>query len=202
MTSKSLPKRWVDQRGQSRKHGLRVRRTLLVWSTFMVIASLGWAVYFCIFGISGALVNVGLNVLLAVVALGAAQLTLRGYTRIAALTLVSSLFAALFMICLVQDIPSAQAPRSAHHYFLVLGMVTFLMFKGEALWLRHGVPLLCLTKFFVFTSTRWGLTTPYVLPDALRIPGTWINNASALIALYALHHIMLQSSMPLWRGVL
>ena len=191
MTSKSLPKRWVDQGGQSRKHGLRMRRTLLMWSTVLVIASLGWAAYF---GTHGAWVIAGVDVLLAAVAAGGALLTLRGHTRIAALAMVSSLFAVLCAICLVQDIPSAQAPRSAHHYLLVLGMGTFLMFKGEAPWLRHGVPLLCLTTFFVFASTPWGLTTPYALPDELRIPGTWINNATALIALYALLHTM-QSKM-------
>jgi EAL domain-containing protein (putative c-di-GMP-specific phosphodiesterase class I) len=191
MTSKSLPKRWLDPHGQSRKHGLRMRRTLLVWSAALVIAFLGWAAYF---GANGVWWMMCVDVLMVAVASGGALLTLRGHTRSAALAMVSSLFAVLCVICLVQDIPSAQAPRSVHHFLLVIGMGTFLMFRGEAPWLRHGVPLVCLSAFFAFASTSWGIVTPYALSDEVRIPGTWINNAIALVVLYTLLHVM-QSNM-------
>lgn len=194
MSFKSIPKIGFDHVGQNPKHSLRMRRMrrmLLVWSTVLAILSLGWAAYFVA---HSAWVIAGIDALLVCVAAGSALLTLRGQNRSAVLGIASSVFAVLCAMCLVQDIPSPQAPRSAHHFFLVIGMGTFLMFKGEATWLRHGVPLLCFIAFFGFASTSWGWMTPYALSDALRIPGAWINNATALVLLYALLHIM-QSKM-------
>ncbi|BDT69906.1 hypothetical protein os1_40980 [Comamonadaceae bacterium OS-1] len=188
---------WVHPPGPESKHGLRMRRALLVWSAVMALGMLGWAVYF---GLRGTWSIVVCNIVLAAIAAISAVFTLRGRTRTATLLMVCSLYVALCLLCLVQDIPNAQAPRSAHHFFLVMGMGTFLIFKGERAWLRHGISMACFATFFVFASTQWGFDTPYVLPDAVRIPGTWFNNALALLGLYALLHVM-QSEMTAYNAM-
>ncbi|MEO5796113.1 MAG: EAL domain-containing protein [Rhodoferax sp.] len=197
----SLPtfdyKVWVHPPNQESKHSLRMRRALLVWSAVMALGMLCWAVYF---GWHGTWSIAVCNILLAAIAAMSAVLTRRGRTRSATLLMAGSLYVGLCLLCLVQDIPNAQAPRSAHHFFLVMGMGTFLIFKGERAWLRHGISVLCFATFFVFASTQWGFDTPYVLPDAVRIPGTWFNNTLALLVLYALLHVM-QSEMTAYKAM-
>ncbi len=188
---------WVQPPGLESKHGLRMRRILLVWSAVMVLGMLGWGVYF---GMHGTWVIAVWDFLLAGIAAVSALLTLRGRTRTATLLIVCSLYLAMLMLCLVVDIPSAQAPRSAHQFFLVMGMGTFLLFKPERPWLQHGISLLCFATYFVFASTQWGWQTPYALSDEIRIPGTWLNSALALLVLYALLHVM-QSEMTAYNAM-
>jgi EAL domain-containing protein (putative c-di-GMP-specific phosphodiesterase class I) len=169
------------------KHSLRMRRILLVWSGVMALAMLGWGVYF---GMRGTWSIAGCDFVLAGIAAVSSLLTLRGHTRSAIWLMVGSMYLAMCLLCLVVDIPSEQAPRSAHHFLLVMGMGTFLMLKSERPWLRHGISLLCLATYFVFASIPWGLRLGYVLPDDVRVPGTWVNNGLALLVLYILLHVM------------
>ncbi|WP_394792066.1 putative bifunctional diguanylate cyclase/phosphodiesterase [Rhodoferax sp.] len=169
------------------KHALRMHRTVLMLSLATGCAGIFWTLYFTM---RSNWSMVGLEILLFSVGATALTLARRGRNRAAILVLVLSLMVWLSVLCLVLDIPSAAAPRSSHHYFLVMGMGTFLMFRGEPAWLRHGVPLVCFLAYFGFASSQWGLVTPYAMPDEVRIPGTWISNALALVVVYALLHVM------------
>ena len=169
------------------KHALRMHRTVVMLSVATGLGCVFWTVYFVL---RGNVALAALEAVLALVAAGSLVLVHRGHNRLAALVLVGSLYVWLSIWCVVMDIPSAQVPRAAHHYFLVMGMGTYLMFRGESAWLRHGMSLLCFAAYFGFASSTWGIVTPYVLPDEVRLPGTWITNALALAVVYALLHVM------------
>ena len=117
-------------------------------------------------------------------------LTRRGRLRAASLLLLASLVGLLCASALLFDVPNAAAPRSIHQFLVPLGVCASLLLQGERAWLRHGVPVLCLTAFVVFTASPVVLTSAHALPDAVRVPGTWINSALAMLALYGVLRVM------------
>jgi diguanylate cyclase len=173
--------------GPLSKHTLRLRRTLFVVNSALVLTSLFWCFYFAM---RAQWLIVALDLAMIAAGTRALILTRRGSTRAALFLLSAGLFIGVTLICITLDIPTAQSPRAAHHYLLVLGMGTFLMLKEEPSWLRHGIPLTCFIAFFAFASTQWGIVSPLTLSDEIRIPGTWITNAVSLIVLYSLLHVM------------
>lgn len=182
----------------STKHLLRLRRVLNVVSAGLVIVGFFWGVYFALrdewslAGFDGVLVAVGAWV---------ALLNERGELRRASLVVAIGLFLTLCTMGIFFDIPSANAPRVVHQYLLVLGMASFLMFKGESAWLCHGVPLICFSAFFLFASTQWGIVTPFALPDSVRIVGSWVNSGIALVIMYAMLYVM-QSDMAEYNAMI
>ncbi len=66
-----------------------------------------------------------------------------------------------------------------------------MLLKREPLWLRHGMPLACFAAFYVFAGMPFTIETPLALPDAVRVPGGWVNNAIALAIMYMLLWLML-----------
>jgi EAL domain-containing protein (putative c-di-GMP-specific phosphodiesterase class I) len=169
------------------KHSLRVRRTLYLASLTLGLACLWWAVYFALHAYWTV---AAFDAVLVLVAAGVAWLNWRGKTRPSALLLAGCLGIGLSIMCVVLDIPSAQAPRAAHHYFLLMGVGSIMLFRGETPWLRHGIPLACFAAYFGFASTQWGWVTPFRLSDEVRIGGTWLTNAICCVLLYALLEVM------------
>jgi EAL domain-containing protein (putative c-di-GMP-specific phosphodiesterase class I) len=90
----------------------------------------------------------------------------------------------------VLDIPSNDIPRTAHLYFLPIGLGSSLIFKDERPWFRHGIPIGCFAAFLLFAASNSGVPSEYALPESVRDTGTWINGLGAMIALYSLLHIM------------
>lgn len=88
------------------------------------------------------------------------------------------------------DVPSISAPRSVHHYFLLLAFYGYLLLKNEHTLLRRGVFLSCLIAFVVFSSTHFGFTTQYVVADDVRILGAWGNSLTATSLLCLILYIM------------
>lgn len=153
----------------------------------MVAGGLGWGIYF---GIRGDLWLVTLDALMALVGITLGVLSRRGNTRAASILLIVGLGSILSYMAIFQDIPTLAAPRSVHHYFLALGVGAYLLFRDDPAWLRHGAALTCMALFYVFAGSHWGIHTPLALPDDVRITGTWVNNAMAIILLYACLHLM------------
>jgi diguanylate cyclase len=172
---------------QSGTHRRRVQWMLWMGGSLMVLIGLVWGIFFgfrgdwVIVAMDGAMVLCGVLVLV---------LTQRAQTRSASLLMLGSLFLVICIVAAVLDVPSAQVPRSTHHYLLALLVCSFVLLRGESRWLYHGIPLLCFAAFLVFSSTQMGILTPYALPDGVRTAGSWITNAFALLALYASLHIM------------
>ncbi|HSV53684.1 MAG TPA: EAL domain-containing protein [Burkholderiaceae bacterium] len=168
-------------------HLRRIELVLLASSYLLVVLSLNWVVFF---GLRHAWLITGLHVVAAFIGLLTAALTRRNQARLASYLLVGSLLLICGFTSAVLDVPSNGIPRTAHLYFLALGMGSSFVFKGEHPWLRHGMTLACFGAFLVFAGSNSGILTAYALPESVRTIGTWVNGAGALVALYSLLHIM------------
>lgn len=168
------------------KQSLRMRRALLVSSLMLGSISLCWGVYFVVHG-NWNMWHINLASLL--VATGTALLTLRRHIRAASIIMFCYVYVVLCIFCAFLDIPTLDAPRSNHNYFLVIALFAWLVFKGDKPWLRHGMTLAGLLGFVFFASTTWGMQA-YVLGPDVRVPGTWIHNIIATGLLWTLLWVM------------
>lgn len=171
----------------SSKQSLRMRRALLLSSVVLASVSLLWGLYFVMQGNWGIW---PLNVVSITVAVAAAVLTLRGHIRAASIILFCAVYLILCVFCAFLDVPTPEAPRSNHNYFLVVGLFAWLVFKGDKPWLRHGMVLLALLGFIFFASTAWVPTRDYALGADVRVAGTWMHNILVSGLLWALLWVM------------
>jgi EAL domain-containing protein (putative c-di-GMP-specific phosphodiesterase class I) len=171
----------------SSKQSLRMRRALLLSSIVLAAISLMWGLYFVMRGNWDIW---PLNVVSITVALAAALMTLRGHIRAASITLFCAVYLILCVFCSFLDVPTPEAPRSNHNYFLVVGLFAWLVFKGDKPWLRHGMVLLALLGFVFFASTSWVPSTKYALGADVRVLGTWIHNIVVSGLLWTLLWVM------------
>lgn len=168
-------------------HLRRVQLVELLGGIFLIVTGLGWIIYFGLHDEWWQAALDSIFVMVGGIVLGLAR---SGRTRAASALLVPSLFVILCALGAFLDLPTSQAPRSVHVFFLPLGVFSYLVFQGARPWLRHGMPVACFVAFLVFASTTGGLASGYAMPENLRIPGTWVNIFSALLILYMLLHMM------------
>ncbi|MFC7288293.1 putative bifunctional diguanylate cyclase/phosphodiesterase [Herminiimonas glaciei] len=171
----------------SSTQSLRMRRALLLSSIVLAGVSLLWGLYFVM---QGNWDIWPLNVVSITVAVAAAVLTLRGHIRAASIILFCAVYLILCVFCAFLDVPTPEAPRSNHNYFLVVGLFAWLVFKGDKRWLRHGMVLLALLGFIFFASTAWVPTRDYALGADVRVAGTWMHNILVSGLLWALLWVM------------
>ncbi|MCB5185131.1 EAL domain-containing protein [Methylobacillus gramineus] len=169
------------------KQSLRMRRALLLSCLVLGAVSLYWGIYFV--ARQNWLIS-SINLVSALVATGTALLTWRGHNRAASIILFCAVYLILGVFCILLDVPTAEAPRSNHNYFLVIALFASLVFKGDKLWIRHGMIVAALCAFIFFASNPWGLVSSYQLGNEVRIPGTWVHNTIVAGLLYALVWVM------------
>ena len=168
-------------------HLRRVRMMLWVAAVLMMGIGLGWAVFFFA---RGAWVIVAVEGAMAVLGVVVAWLTQQRRTRLAFFVMLATVYSSICAFGLVFDIPDAQVPRSTHHFILVLALAAMLVLRDESAWMRHSVVGLLFVSYVALSSTTWGIQTQYLIPHEVRISGTWVNTALAMLGLYALVHIM------------
>jgi len=168
-------------------HRHRVRRLLLLTSAVIGGTGLMWA---GVFAYHGHWAMVGLDLAAAALGLVTAVLTLRGHERAAARLVMGVLFAMVCFSATFADLPTAEVPRSVHHYLLVLGVMSALLTRDEPAWLRHGVPLVCLLAYMGFASTNAGVATPLVMPESVRVYGVWLNGIIAAVTVCLSLHVI------------
>ncbi|MBP6763355.1 MAG: EAL domain-containing protein [Rubrivivax sp.] len=168
-------------------HRRRVRRLLLLAGAVIGGTGVFWA---AVFAWQGHWPMVGLD--LATAALGAttAALTLRGHTRAASRLVIAVTFALVSFNAIFADLPTLEAPRSVHHFLLVLGVMSALLMRDEPPWLRHGVPALCLLTYMALASTNAGVPSALALPEAVRVYGVWVNGFIAAVAVSLTLHVI------------
>jgi len=165
----------------------RMRRALLLSAIVLGVISLFWAMYF---GSHGNWSIVAINLVSAVVAGATAWLTLRGHIRAAAAVIFCAVFMILCVFCAYLDVPTADAPRSNQNYFLVIALFSWLVFKGDKLWLRYGMTFAAMLAFIFFASTTWAPTMTYALGAEVRVVGTWVHNIIVTGLLWTLLWVM------------
>ncbi|MES2947308.1 MAG: EAL domain-containing protein [Pseudomonadota bacterium] len=168
-------------------HRRRVRVTLWIGSALLIVLGLGWGMFFAS---KGAWAIVALDVAMLLVGIVIGILTRYRRTRFAFFLLVISMFVVICGVCLLQDIPTAQAPRSTHHFLLVLAIASLVFLRDDSAVLRYGVTGVCCTGFVVLASSQAGINIGFALPDSVRVWGTWVNNTFSAIGLYAMVHVM------------
>jgi EAL domain-containing protein (putative c-di-GMP-specific phosphodiesterase class I) len=172
-------------------HLRRTRRALQICGSGMAVAGAFWAISFAFREQWLTAAVYGQAALVGAVAI---VLTRREYLRKAALAMVFSMFFGVCWVCATVDIPTAGVPRTSHIFFLVMGLATFLIFKGEAWWLHHGISLVSFAAYLFFASTTDGWAYAPLLPDSVRLPWAWGASAFGMVMLYAVTSVM-QSSM-------
>jgi EAL domain-containing protein (putative c-di-GMP-specific phosphodiesterase class I) len=157
-------------------------------SGLLVLMGVCWAGFFAYGGDWGI---VALNAVMVAAGLAVWGLTQRNRTRMAFYLLVGVIFVVICGISLVLDVPSAAAPRSAHFFLLALAFSSLIFLKDDPIGLQHWVAGVCFTAFVFLASTTWGLNPAWVLPDSVRVVGTWVNTVCAITCLYVQIYIML-----------
>lgn len=168
------------------RHEARVRRILHTLSVILVLVGLFWGAVF-------AWHNnwVGVTFEIIAVAVGAFSFVLlRRQHAFAASLLTIGMSYLLLCMGFLQDVPTPNVARSAHFFFLPLGMASLVLFRTGPKALKHGMPIAALIGFTVLGSTTWGWDSTHQLSDAIRAPGTWINGISVMAMLYLLIRIV------------
>jgi diguanylate cyclase len=160
---------------------------LWVGAALMVGVGLGWAGFFAV---RGVWIIVAVELCMALLGGVVAWLNWHQRPRAAFFIMLAVVYASLWAFGLVFDIPDAQVPRSTHHFILVLALASMLVLRDASPWLRHGTVGVLFVSYVALASTTWGIATPYLIPHDIRLTGTWVNTALAIVALYALVHIM------------
>lgn len=158
----------------------RTRSLIAAGSLIIMIQGLGWALYFAL---RGNLVIFGLEWVMAAIGLVIFRLQRTGHERYAAGLLFSTVFVVITVFSLYLDLPSVAAPRTSHLYFLAMAMCAYYVLHEDRAWLRLGVPLFFAGDFYYFACTHLGIRTQYAMPDSVRVVGTWINAAGAMLVL-------------------
>jgi EAL domain-containing protein (putative c-di-GMP-specific phosphodiesterase class I)/uncharacterized membrane protein YhdT len=174
-------------RGALAAHRRRVRLQLQVGTALLGLSGVGWGAFFLLRGYHGI---AAVDALMCALALAIHLQTRREHLRAAGLLLVLGLGTLLIGMALLLDVPSAAAPRSVHLYLLVLAICASLVFAREHWALRHGVTLACLAAFLVLASLPDDWPGPALLPDSIRVPGTWVNAIVASGLIYACLQIL------------
>lgn len=169
------------------QHARRVFLMLRIASGVLMTMGMVWAITFTLRG-DWFIVSMDIVML----AVGALVWVMAGRQQIrgAFYTMFITIFAVVTTISLLQDVPNLAAPRTTHHFLLVLAVSVLLFLRDESPWLRHGLALLCMATYIVLGSTQFGIVTSYVVPDSVRIGGSWVNTGVAILTLYGLIHVM------------
>lgn len=171
----------------SELHRHRVRLMLWVGAALLVTLGMGWAVFF---SLQGAWSIVAADIVMLLIGVTIVVLTHRKRTRMAFFLLVGSMFVLICAISLLLDVPTAQAPRSTHHFLLVLAVASLLFLRNDHVGLRYAVTGACFLAFVVLASSPLDIASAYALSDSIRIGGTWVNNMFSALGVYSLLHIM------------
>lgn len=171
---------------QGDSHTRRVRLVVILTSYASIVFGVPWMAFFALDGHTLIALADGVVVVAGVMAVLMAR---RNQLRTASIVLVSSLYLRMVGMAVFFDIPSAQIPRSIHHFFIPLAVATYLMLKHENVWLRRGMAWTCLLTVVFFSASDFAIVTALAVSDSIRGPGTWLNNACAMLLLYLLLYI-------------
>jgi EAL domain-containing protein (putative c-di-GMP-specific phosphodiesterase class I) len=165
----------------------RVNLLLKLSGSLTIALCLGWLIYYVLHGM-WAMVPVPVVMCLA----GGACYALVGRDKAyaAGTVLLLTMYVMICIVCLVVDVPSAQVPRSAHHFLLPMAAGAAMVLRGGRPWVRHFIVLLFLSTFVLLGSTNVAFQTPYALSDDVRTIGSVIDSTVSALALFMVLYVM------------
>lgn len=169
------------------EHERRGHRVRLVVSTTMLVMGVFWGVFFTYKQMWSL---VGMDLLLCVTSIQVFRLTLQHRTRAANLLMFGALYVIVTAISLVQDPPTALAPRTTHLYLLPVAMAALVAFQDEPRSLRYAVVGLYCGTFIALSASTASLLPELALPDSIRTGGGWIQALVATVAIFILLHVL------------
>jgi EAL domain-containing protein (putative c-di-GMP-specific phosphodiesterase class I) len=169
-------------------HERRVVSMLWVGAVTVIVMGFGWAAFFVS---QGGWINVVLDIILMGVGASVMVLIRAKRLRAAFYLMIVTIFSVVCAISLVFDTPTAAAPRTTHHFLLVLAVCSQLFLQYEKPWLRHSIAGVFLAAYIGMASTTFAFHTPYALPDDVRIAGSWVNAGASIVVMYVFIQIML-----------
>ncbi len=166
---------------------MRVLRMLQVWSAAVFVVPL---LFGTLFALRREWYPAAYELPVAALGLVGWMLCRHGRLQAAAGVLGVGMFFALWALASLMDIPTSQAPRTVHHYFMVLGVGMLMMFRHENRLLTVVIPLASLASAMFFSATTWGVVTPFAVADDVRQAGAWIHTTLAMTMVLALIWVM------------
>ena len=166
----------------------RERRVRLLTSAMMIFMGVVWGLFFAS---KGLWLVVAMDATLFSFGLISLALTCLNQRQAANLVIFGSLLVIVIGNAVLLDPPTATVPRSTHLYLLALGVAALVAFRDDDPRLRYGVALSCLSAFVVLAATTANFVPGYALPDAIRVPGTWLQTLAATVMLILLVHVLL-----------
>ena len=169
------------------RHHRRVRAMLWFSAGMMTCMGAWWALFFLNLGVRPLAM---MHACMLLAGLGVGALTFFKHTRFAFYLLILGAYVFITGIAWVMDVPSAEAPRTAHLFLLVLGLAAQLFLRDEPAFLRLPVVGGCLLTFVFLASTTTGAVSSFALPDSVRILGSWINAGTAIVGMFVLMQLI------------
>ncbi len=169
-------------------HERRVVMMLRVGGVALITLGLGWAIFFAI---QGNWITVALDTLLIGVGVSVLLLVPKRRFLLAFALMMACIYLVVCAISLWLDIPTEAAPRTTHHFLLVLAICAQLFFHNAHKVMRHAVVGVFMLTYVFFASTSYALHTDLAVPDHIRLVGSWINAGCSIAALYVLIQIMM-----------
>ena len=169
-------------------HERRVVMMLRVGGMVLITMGLGWGIFFftqekwMTVAMDAFLIGVGALVL--------ALVPRRKFMTAFALMMATN-YLVVCTISLYLDVPTDAAPRTTHHFLLVLAVCSQLFFQNGNKLLRHIVVGIFMLTYVVFASTHFSMQSTYAVPDDIRLIGGWVNAGVSILAMYVLMQIMI-----------
>lgn len=165
----------------------RIKVALETGGIAIAFIGLGWALLFAYLKVWPVVL---IELVLMLVGLTALVLLKRNRIRSAVFLLLAGLFSIILGMSVFLDIPSSTTPRVVHLYFLVIAFYAYQLLANEHKWLRHGVFLLFICAFIVFSGSNIAIPLSYSIPEGVRVAGAWTNSLFAVGLLCLIFYIM------------
>lgn len=169
------------------EHERRAHRVRLVVSATMLAMGLFWGIFFASKQLWWL---VGMDLLLCITSIQVLRLTVLHRIRAANLLMFGALYVIVTAISLIQDPPTALAPRTTHTYLLPLAIAALIAFQDEPRSLRFTVVGLYCGTFIALAASTVSLLPELALPESVRVGGGWVQTLVATVAIFILLHVL------------
>ncbi|HDS1733524.1 EAL domain-containing protein [Pseudomonas sp. BP8] len=168
-------KRWVTKKFPDSLQWPRTQLLLRFSGLACIVHGLAWGAYYATNAMS-----LLTALLFAVVLVGVACLYLSVRQKQFSLGALAHLLMLITITASLADAPTAAGPRSAHLFFIPLGVASLLLFRYSNLYLRWLFPTTCFLSVAFFANSIIGFTEITLFPQEISALGHILNSAMAM----------------------